>query len=117
MSFFYPNRIRISRPVVETQLGVQDYKDERPRKERTILFNQAASIQLNKQGPPPGAQLPADMLHRTLWRILLPMGAVAKGAIERADVVTDELKNRYAVVGSYLTALNAYELYCERLEN
>jgi hypothetical protein len=116
MSFVYPRVISITRPIADLGVGAVEYGGELPLNEESIATQLPASIQLNKQGAKPGADLPADMSNRTFWKILIPNGAIAFGTIRVRDIVTDDLGLRYAVVANYWNSLG-YGLRCELLEN
>ena len=93
-----------------------EYGGELPLNEDSIARQVPASIQLDKQGAKPTADLPADMSNRTFWRILIPLGVIAFGTIKVRDIITDDLGLRYAVVANYWNSLG-YGLRCELLEN
>ena len=116
MSFLYPRLVSITRPVADLGIGQVEYGGELPINEDSIATQIPASIQLNKQGSKPGADLPADMSNRTFWKILIPLGAVSFGVIKVRDIITDDLGMRYAVAGAYWNSLG-WGLRCELLEN
>ena len=118
MSFLYPRVVAITRPIAGNQgVGAVEYGGELPINETSIATGLPASIQLQSQGAKPGADLPADMAHRTFWRILIPLSAIGTGTIKVRDIVTDDLGQRYAVVGDYWNSLGYGRLRCELLEN
>lgn len=116
MSFLYPRVIAITRPIADLGVGQVEYGGELPINEESVATQIPASIQLDKQGGKPSADLPADMAHRTFWKILIPLGFIAFGTIKVRDIITDDLGLRYAVVANYWNSLG-YGLRCELLEN
>jgi hypothetical protein len=116
MSFVYPRVISLSRSNVPIDTGTaNEYSGVRPDKEMLVAENVPASIQLLNPKSKPVTNLPADTSGRTYWRVLIPLGALALGAVETHDIVTDELGARYDVIGPYFNSLG-YALLVERLE-
>lgn len=115
MSFLYPRTVSISRPTVPKALGAVGYVGNTIDQEQPIAKNVQAAIQLKGGSGAPDARLPGDAVQRSLWKILVPAGAIANGAIHVRDVITDDAEVRYAVIAPYLTPLG-YQLLAERLE-
>lgn len=118
MSFFYPHRIRILRPISDRSLGAGRYSGLRRRgEEECIAEDVQAAIQLKKEAQRPEGQLPADTARRTLWQVMIPRAALADDvSIRLRDVIEDQKSGaRYQVLGPYLTGL-AYQLLVELLE-
>lgn len=114
MSFLYPRTIKITRQAPVTAVGAVQYSAVQAFQETSVAVGLPASIQLDRTGRKPDANLPADIVGRTLWRILIPLGAAAQGLIQANDVITDDLNVRYQVVGPYWNSLG-YNLLVDRL--
>jgi len=114
MSFIYPRTLRISRPAVSVELGLSEYSGESSVKEECIAENIPASIQFKRPSGKPEAMLPADAA-KTTWRIFIPLGALALGAVQTRDIITDDLSARYQVDSPYWNSLG-HALTCTRLE-
>jgi len=107
MSFIYPRRVTISRPVsVDPSVGAQPYGGLSPSSETVIARNLPASIQFDRLGKPPLAGLPADAEGRGTWKLFIPLAKSPKpGMIQKRDVVTDDTGQRYAVINPYWNSL------------
>jgi len=115
MSFIYPRTIAITRPTSDVTPGyTSDYSGVEPADETAVASDLPASIQLKKTSGKPDANLPADA-GKTLWTVLIPLGAAQLGLIQTNDIVTDDLGQRYQVTGPYWNSLG-YALLVERLE-
>lgn len=120
MSFLYPNRIRILRPISERSLGAGEYSGQRRRgaeHEECIAEDVQASIQMKKEAQRPEGQLPGDAVRRTLWQVMIPRGELPDDvSIRLRDIIEDEkTRQRYQVLGPYLTGLG-HQLLAELLE-
>lgn len=116
MSWIYPRRVAITRPQVELPLGAGPYSAEALTKEIPVAANIPASIQLKGGSRRPDPMLPADTSSKTLWRVFIPAPALADGTVQTRDILTDDLGQRYQVIGPYWNSLG-YNLLVERLEN
>lgn len=114
MSFIYPRTIKITRQAPVTAVGAVQYSAVQASQETNVAVGLPASIQLDRTGRKPDANLPADIAGRTLWRILIPLSAAAQGLIQANDVIIDDLNVRYQVVGPYWNSLG-YNLLVDRL--
>lgn len=115
MSFLYPRVIAISRPLVQSGVGAVGYGGLASSGETTIASGISASIQQKKDVSKPDAGLPGDIAKRTLWLVMIPLNAVAKGVIKDRDIVTDDENIRYQVTAAYWNSLG-YKVLAERLE-
>lgn len=115
MSFHYPRTIAITRPSVQSGVGVVGYGGVQQSNETPVASGIQAAIQEKKEGGKPDARLPADASRRTYWKVLIPLAALANGTINDRDIVTDDLGARYQVISNYWNSLG-YNLLCERLE-
>lgn len=111
MSFLYPRTIAISRPTGQSGIGAVGYGGEVPADEEPVASGVPASIQLDRQGRDNRTGLPGDA-KSTLWRILFKQ---PKGTVQNRDVITDDLGDRYQVIGPYWNSLG-YNCLCELLE-
>lgn len=114
MSFLYPRTISVTRQTPVTAVGAVQYSAVQESQETGIATGLPASIQLDRSGRRPDPNLPADIVGRTLWRVLIPLASAAKGLIQANDVITDDLNVRYQVVGPYWNSLG-YNLLVDRL--
>lgn len=115
MSFLYPSTVTVTRPTQPAGVGAVGYGGEQPSTEASVVASAVpASIQLAKEHGKPDAGLPGDA-NKTLWKVIIPAYAVAKGTIQARDVIADDLGVRYQVVGPYWNSLG-YGCVCERLE-
>lgn len=118
MSFIYPRKVSIVRPVSGRGLGKVGYNGQRPgnqQHEQSVAEKLPASIQLMKGMGRPASGLPGDAAQKTIWRILIPLSAIANGAIKTHDVVIDDLGERYDVTAAYWNSLG-YGLLTEKLD-
>jgi acid phosphatase family membrane protein YuiD len=115
MSFLYPRTISIVRPGVQSGAGNQGYLGEMPSTETAVVSGISCSIQQKKEGRNPDASLPGDIAKRSMWRIFIPLNAVALGVIQDRDIVIDDLGIRYQVGAPYWNSLG-YNLLAEKLE-
>jgi hypothetical protein len=114
-SFLYPNTIKITRPKGQTDVGAVPYGGLSPKNEALIAEEIDASVQMRSSGSAPSPGLPGDASKRTYWKVLIPRAALDDGTVQRNDIVTDECRQRYQVIGPYWTSLG-YNLLVERLE-
>lgn len=115
MSFAYPHRIRILRPRTDGGFGATGYRGAREDREEPIADDLPAAIQLKSEGPKPGAELPGDALHRSIWRILIPLASLEPGKVRVRDVIEDRSGQRYQVTAPYVTAF-AHQITAEKLD-
>ena len=101
-SFLFPNLVRLSRPQGNAALGAQPYSGLSQAKETTIVTSARAHIQPERQGQAPLAGLPADAAGQPTWKVILKL---PKGTIQKRDVLTDELGNRYQAIYAAWTPL------------
>ncbi|ADE12140.1 hypothetical protein [Sideroxydans lithotrophicus] len=115
MSFLYPRAVMVTRPTQPTGVGAVAYGGEQQSTETPVVATPVpANIQLAKERGKPDANLPADA-GKTLWKVFIPLQAVALGTILMRDVITDDLGQRYQVIGPYWNSLG-HSCVCERLE-
>jgi hypothetical protein len=116
MSFLYPRTIAITRPDNDLTPGYQpNYSGVEPANEAPIANDLPASIQLKRERGKPDPNLPADAAAKTFWVVMIPLSAAPLGLIQTNDIVTDDLGQRYQVLGPYWNSLG-YALLVERLE-
>jgi hypothetical protein len=116
MSFVYPRTITITRPNTVSGIGGQGYEGLAQDQETTIVSGIAASIQERSTTRRPDARLPGDVNNNTIWHIYIKRSLVALGVIQDRDIVTDDLGNRFQVMGAYWNSLG-YNLDCTKLQN
>jgi hypothetical protein len=95
MSFLQPRTIRITRPKPDLAVGEQPYSGLLPTNETHVLGRTPATIQMDRQGPKPGAGLPGDAIRESLWKIIFK---ARLGVVQTHDIITDDLGNRYQVI-------------------
>jgi len=115
MSFLYPRRIRVLRPVTGQALGATEYGGEDRERERCIAGDIEAAIQLKKETLKPAADLPGDAARRTFWTILIPRCALPAETIRIRDIIEDDAGARYQVIAPYLNGMG-YSLLAELLD-
>ncbi len=115
MSFLYPRVVAISRQAAQTGFGAQPPSGMTPAVEQTLASDLSASIQHASAGRRPDPGLPADAVSRSLWRVFIPLGRLARGAVQRGDIVVDDMGIRYQVVSPYWNSLG-HNLLVDRLE-
>lgn len=115
MSFIYPRVISILRPAAQTGFGALPPSGAGLAAETAIASGLPASIQQKSTGARPDAGVPADATNRSFWRVLIPLGALALGSVQRGDIVVDDLGQRYQVTAPYWNSLG-HNLLVERLE-
>ena len=93
--FLFPRVVRISRPAADSGVGARPYSGLTAITETTVASNIPAHIQPDRQGKPPTAGLPADAVGAPTWKVIVKL---PKGKVQKRDVITDELGNRYQVV-------------------
>ena len=116
MSFLYPHSCIITRPAVPVELGAglqPAYSGESPDKEVPVAGPFACAIQMKTMSGKPAGGMPGDASAKTFWLILIP--ALGPGVANVRDIITDELKFRYAITSSYVTPMGA-NFVCERLD-
>ena len=97
MSFLYPSTIQITRPNANNSVGSQPYGGVLASDETVVAANIAAHVQADRQGPRPGAGLPADAAGQSVWKVIF---TGAKGVVIERDVITDEQGKRYQVIAA-----------------
>src|SRR5215469_14338380 len=104
MSFLYPRVVAIHRPGQEPGIGLQPYSGlgttpgTASLQEQVIASGIPANIDPRGLGRVKGlGLLPADAPGPGQWRITLPAGAVADGAIKDRDILIDDLGYRYLI--------------------
>lgn len=115
MSFVYPRTVSILRQAAQTGFGALPPSGAGLALEQAIATGLPASIQHKSTGARPEAGLPADAANRTLWRVFIPLGGLTLGAVQRGDIVVDDLGQRYQVTAPYWNSLG-HNLLAERLE-
>ena len=115
MSALYPRTISILRPTEDFNQyrdGLQPNRSGLAQdKERLIASAIPASIQIERQGRPPIAQLPGDAEGRGSWRIFFNQ---PNGTVKQNDIIEDDLCVRYQVIMPYWDSLG-YACLCETL--
>ncbi len=115
MSFIYPRTISVTRSNVPVVNGASAYSGVEASEETTIANGIPCSIQMKVAKGKPPTGLPADAIAETSWRIYIPAYALALGAVNTHDIVTDDLGARYQIVANYWNSLG-YALLAEKLE-
>lgn len=100
--FLFPSLVRLSRPQGNAGLGAQPYSGLSQAKETTVITSAKAHIQPDRQGQASLAGLPADAAGQPTVKIILRL---PKGVVQRRDVLTDDLGNRYQAIQSTWTPL------------
>ena len=104
--FMYPRTIAITRPNTAPTAGDAGYLGLQATAETAVVSNVTASIQFDSAGSAPLPNVPGDTVGRTLWKILIPASAgIANGTIQKNDVATDDLGQRYQISAPYWTPL------------
>lgn len=122
----YPRTISIHRssgPATDTpNVGLVDYSGRTatttandPDHEQVLFTNIPAAIDGKSSGRTRGAYIPADVIEKPEWTILIPASAVPQYSIKDRDIVVDDEGYRYGVGSAWYTILG-YELWCVRLE-
>lgn len=111
MSFLYPRTISITRPHIQTGVGALPYGGLLPSTETAILSGIAASIQLKKEGGRPESALPSDASRKAYWTIFFK---AALGAVQKRDIITDDLGIRYQITGDYWSSMG-YSVIAEEM--
>lgn len=115
MSFVYPRTVSILRQAAQIGFGALPPSGAGLAPEQAIATGLPASIQQKSTGAKPDAGLPGDATNRTFWRVFIPRGQLALGAVQRGDIVVDDLGQRYHVTAPYWNSLG-HNLLVERLE-
>jgi hypothetical protein len=108
MSFIYPRTIQVSRANETTpaQVGNIGYNGVTgPTNETVIASDVCASIQLANDGVRNAVGLPSDAPSRPVWKLLIPASALALGTIRSADIITDDIGQRYVIQSPYWNSL------------
>jgi hypothetical protein len=116
-AFIYPRRVSIRRPNTASAVNfgtVGAYGGAQPVNEAEVLSDLPASIQYDRVGKTPDANLPAGASGRSQWKILIPAESAELGSIKRDDVVVDDLGARYVVNAPYWNSLG-FGLRCDLL--
>jgi hypothetical protein len=112
MSFIYPRTIKITRPATDPEPTLTPtYRSLDPGAETPIASDIPASIQASRQGGANKSGLPSSV-NSTLWRIFF---RGEPGLLQDRDIITDDLGNRYKVIGAYWNSLG-YSPMCEQLD-
>ena len=82
--------------------------------EQVLFTGLPANIQITSPGRTKGI-LPADVVYRPQWRILIPLGQVSLYDIRDRDLIIDDEGYRYSVTANGWTPLG-FQLECIRLE-
>lgn len=101
-SFLYPRTIRISRQNTPSAVGAVGYSGDDPANETTILSGIAAGVQSDRLGNATPSDLPSAS-KLSYYKILIPSSGAALGTINKNDIVTDDVGQRYQVVDNYHT--------------
>jgi hypothetical protein len=86
-----------------------------PESEQVLLTNVPAAIDAKAPGRTKGMYVPADIIEKPGWLILIPASAVPQYFIKDRDIVVDDEGYRYGVGSAWYT-IAGYELWCVRLE-
>jgi hypothetical protein len=113
-SFLYPHTIAVTRPRAKGNYGAVGYRGQAQTDEDLVAQGVPAAIQAHSRHGLNSAHLPGDS-RETGWRVLIPLGGIAEGAIEARDVITDERGRRFQTDDPYYTSLG-YQLTCTLLE-
>lgn len=102
MSFLYERLISISRPDVDLDVGAQSYSGVSIDTETLLFENIPATVQASSGSSRPStAEMPAAAPAPIQWKILIPRGKIANGAIQTKDIITDDLGRRFQVSADY----------------
>jgi hypothetical protein len=114
--FLYPRVIAVTRPTAAPSAGDAGYLGLQQTSETTIATGIRASIQFDSHGARPVSDVPADSSGRSLWKVFIPLSAgIANGTIQKNDILTDDLGNRYQVEAPYWNSLG-WNLRAESLK-
>jgi hypothetical protein len=114
VSFIYPRRITISRPIATSGVGALSYQGLLPSQETVLFTNIPASIQ-RAGGTGQKTGLPGDAFNEGVWKIIIPAYALVLGSFTERDIITDDLSKRYQVATAYWNSLG-YSATCELLQ-
>lgn len=115
MGFLYPRTVAITRPGQQGGAGFQPTQGaDLKANETPVATGLPASIQFKREGTKNLVGLPGDGAAPT-WDVFIPKRALANGSVKDRDIVTDDLAERYQVLGNYWNSLG-YRLRCVRLE-
>jgi hypothetical protein len=104
-TFLYPRVVVLSRSDPQTGVGFQPgYSAELKTDELLIQAGIPASIQLNQRGQAAAVGLPTETTD-TLWNVLIPLQALAKGMVRQGDTITDDEGDDYQVIAPYWDSL------------
>lgn len=112
----YPRTVAITRPQGQTGVGNVGYSGVLASTEVPVVSGIPANIQAKTtMARVPNGSLPAQPPGPIVWRVYIPLNAVAMGVIKDRDVVTDDLGDRYQVEAAYWNSMG-WNLACIRLE-
>lgn len=111
MSFVFPRVVKISRPAEQAGVGLQGYGGNLPGEETEIACNLPASVQRKRESGRNDLKLPSDGKPGN-WHVFIKAD---RGLIRDRDIITDDLGERYQVIGNYWGSLG-YNCSCEKLE-
>ncbi|MBM7045438.1 hypothetical protein [Rhizobium lusitanum] len=116
MTFIYPRTIAVTRPQGQTGVGDVGYSGVLESTETAVISGIPANIQLKTaQSRQTSGGLPAAPPGPPVWRVFIPLNAVAKGVIVDRDIVTDDLGERYQIIAAYWNSMG-WNIACIRLE-
>jgi hypothetical protein len=106
MSFMYPRVVSIRRQnsAATATVGAIKFGGDQPADEAVIATGIPASIQYDRMGNAPNANLPSDS-KRSTWKIIIPLASCAKGTVHKNDIVVDDEGLRYQVIAPYWNSL------------
>lgn len=111
MSFVFPRIVSVSRPGVQTGVGAQTYGGNVKSAETVVASGLPASVQRKREGGRNDVKIPSDGKPGN-WRIFIKANL---GLIRDRDIITDDLGERYQVIGNYWGSLG-YNCSCDKLE-
>ncbi|OCJ12474.1 hypothetical protein A6U86_05480 [Rhizobium sp. AC27/96] len=116
MSFMYPRTIAVTRPTGQTGVGNVGYSGVLKSTETPVVSGIPANIQAKTtMARTYAGSLPAAPPGPIVWRVFIPLRAVANGVILDRDIITDDLGERYQVEAAYWNSMG-WNIACIRLE-
>ncbi len=116
MSFIYPRTASFYRPNPVVAPGDIGYSGESSDSQAPIASAVPCSIQYKRASGGLAANLPADVVSKSIWIFFIPLSAgFVLGTLKDRDIAMDDLGVRYQVAADYWNSLG-YQIACERLE-
>jgi hypothetical protein len=116
MSFFYNRQISISRIQPAQTAGPSGYRAPLQAIEEQIFSGLQVNAREAGRGGQPLADVPADVVGRTMWRFVFPLGStIPPGAIRKDDIITDDLGRRFKALAPDWKSANGIQIMGELL--